>query len=221
MLTEYFITCSKEFAAPLAASILGNGGDGSVYPSATHLTYQEFPKFYTFNEEKNAKCWQRRKRPHKSDCIGRLYTVHPKCGDKYYLRMLLTVVKGAQACEARGLLADDLEWEACFQEAAHKDTPCLLRKLFVHICIHNNPISPLRLWNLPILGTDLMLHHFMSHDFCRNRIRRPNNDDFNSSDIDNCLYTIDDLLKDSSNGSATILTRQEHFNMTLFTMVVY
>ena len=76
----------------------------------------------------------------------------------------------------------------------------------MHICIHNNPISPLRLWNLAILGTELMLHHFMSQDFCRNRILRPNNGDINSSDIDNCLYTIDDLLKDSSNGSATIAT---------------
>lgn len=97
-----------------------------------------------------------------------------------------------------------MEWEACFQEAAHKDSPSLLRKLFVHICTHNNPISPLRLWNLAILETDLLLHHFMSQDFCRCRLLRPSNSDINSGDIDNCLYTIDDLLKDSSNGSVTI-----------------
>jgi len=38
------------------------------------------------------------------------------------------------------------------------------------------------------------------------RILRPNNSDINSSDISNCLYVIDDLLKDGSNGIVTIAT---------------
>jgi hypothetical protein len=46
----------------------------------------------------------------------------------------------------------------------------------------------------------------MSQDFCRNRILQPSNSDINSGDIDNCLYVIDDLLKDSSNGTVTIAT---------------
>jgi hypothetical protein len=64
--------------------------------------------------------------------IGRLYFVRPSCGERYYLRMLLMVVKGAQsyeylhtyngvahstfkeACNTRGLLSNDQEWYNAF-----------------------------------------------------------------------------------------------------------
>jgi hypothetical protein len=66
-----------------------------------------------------------------------MYFVHPSSGERYYLRMLLLVVKGAQsydsvrtynnitystfkeACNAHGLLSNDQEWYNAFDEAAN------------------------------------------------------------------------------------------------------
>ena len=86
------------------------------------LTYQEFPQHYVWN--KQAKMWTRRKR---GCSIGRMYFASPNLGERFYLRLLLTVVKGPisfenmrtvdgviyesfkAACVARGLLEDDEE----------------------------------------------------------------------------------------------------------------
>ena len=63
----------------------------------------------------------------RGNTIGRMYFVHPRAGEKYYLRMLLNIVPGAtsfghlrtvdnityhtfkDACNALGLLQDDRE----------------------------------------------------------------------------------------------------------------
>jgi hypothetical protein len=75
--------------------------------------------------------------------------VHPSAGERYYLRMLLMVAKGAQnfeslrtynnvlypsfkeTCRAHGLLEDDQEWYNAFDEAASWATSSQLRDLFV------------------------------------------------------------------------------------------
>jgi hypothetical protein len=69
--------------------------------------------------------------------------------ERYYLRMLLFIVRGAQnyealhtynnityatfkeTCNARGLLRDDQEWYNVFDEAASWDTSNQLRHLFI------------------------------------------------------------------------------------------
>jgi hypothetical protein len=66
-----------------------------------------------------------------------MYYAHPNSGERFYLRTLLTSVRGATsfedlcrvngvlystfhaACLAYGLLEDDNEWRQCLQEAAH------------------------------------------------------------------------------------------------------
>ena len=87
--------------------------------------YQQFPTHYTYDEKQ--KTWHKRK---KGIAIGRMYNCNPFMGEKYYLRMLLTTVRGPKsfqdvfchlsfksACIALGLLADDNEWIQCFTEA--------------------------------------------------------------------------------------------------------
>ena len=88
--------------------------------SARSLTYQEFPQKYVWNPQ--SKLWTRRKQ---GRSIGRMYFASPNSGERFYLRLLLTVVKGPTsfdnlrtvndilydtfkaACVARGLLKDD------------------------------------------------------------------------------------------------------------------
>jgi hypothetical protein len=81
--------------------------------------------------------------------IGCIYFVHPSASERYYLRMLLLIVKGAEsyedlltynnityttfkeACNAHGLLNNDQEWYNAFDEAAQWATSNQLRHLFV------------------------------------------------------------------------------------------
>ena len=55
-----------------------------------HLLYRKIPEYYTWhNKEKE---WRRRKTQRRS--IGRIYTVSPSEGEKFYLRILLSNVRG-------------------------------------------------------------------------------------------------------------------------------
>jgi len=125
MLTEWF-ECNKKF------------------PEARSLTYLEFTSKWCWLKDKRV--WEPRRSGFK---IGRLYYVHPSVGERYYLRMLLMIVKGTQdyeqlrtyngklyhtfkeACNARGLLGNDQEWYDAFNEAAAWGTSSQLRQLFV------------------------------------------------------------------------------------------
>ena len=117
MLTEFFKVNSELDA------IVGDTGP--------RYTYQEFPQHYTL--QKDGKTWKQRQ---KGFAIGRMYFVSPNAGERFFLRTLLTVVKGPtsfkslctynnrtymtfqEACLARGLLEDDSEWKQCLQEAS-------------------------------------------------------------------------------------------------------
>jgi len=114
-------------------------------PAARDLTYCEFPSRWKWDA--SGRFWQPRRRS--DGKIGRLYYVHPSAGERYFLRMLLLVVKGARsyeelrtyngrvfptfklACSARGLLGDDREWYDAFDEAAAWASSAQLRRLFV------------------------------------------------------------------------------------------
>lgn len=140
-LTEFFATCASN-------------------ASARAFTYQEFPQHFVWNPQ--PKTWTPRKTEGYS--IGRLYFASPNSGELYYLRLLLTVVKGPEsyealrtvnnilcdtfksACIALGLLEDDGEWVQCLQEAAILKTGYQLRRLFVVILTQCAPLYPHLLW---------------------------------------------------------------------------
>jgi hypothetical protein len=50
------------------------------------------------------------------------------------------------ACEKRGLLQNDLEWNTCLSEAAETQNASQLRSLFSNILLHCQPANPLTLW---------------------------------------------------------------------------
>ena len=124
--------------------------------------YTEIPLYYTFNKKK--KMWQPRKRGGKN-IIVRMYSVSPSDYERYCLRLLLLHVTGAkgfgdlrtyddtvfdmfrEACLARGMLADDSEWDRALSEAVALQMPQQCRQLFVTILTHCQPSNPRSLWD--------------------------------------------------------------------------
>ncbi len=98
-------------------------------------------------------------------CVGRLYFISPSAGERYFLRTLLTKVKGAvsfevlrtingvvhdtfkSACIALGLYDSDDEWNACLEEAVGMRTGLQLWSLFVTILAFGVPSEPCMLWD--------------------------------------------------------------------------
>ncbi|KAI8559660.1 hypothetical protein RHMOL_Rhmol04G0190600 [Rhododendron molle] len=128
-------------------------------PNSTPYTYQEFPQYFVWDRTNNV--WTPRKF---GFAIERMYFASPNSDEKFYLRLLLTIVKGPKsykdlctidnvvydtfksACVARGLLEDDDEWIQCLQEAAIMKTGYQLRRLFCVILTQCSPLQPLELW---------------------------------------------------------------------------
>ncbi|XP_029145802.1 uncharacterized protein [Arachis hypogaea] len=126
-----------------------------------HLLYREILEYYTWhNKEKE---WRRRKTQRRS--IGRIYTVSPSKGEKFYLRILLSNVRGPiswddlltvngvqyssfkQSAQHRGLLESDICIRACLVEASVLRLPCALRRLFATILIFCEPTDVKSLWD--------------------------------------------------------------------------
>jgi hypothetical protein len=113
--------------------------------------------------DKKRHIWTQRK--DERFAIGRMYYVHPSADERFYLRLLLTCVKGAtsfehlktfegtehptfkEACIARGLLEDDSEWHQCLEEAKDMQMGGQLRRLFVTILCDCFPTHPRALWD--------------------------------------------------------------------------
>jgi hypothetical protein len=130
------------------------------YPLARKITYMDFPSVFTWTN--GTKKWTIRQR---GCCVERLYFVSPSAGERYFLRTLLTKVKGAvsfealrtingvvhdtfkSACIALGLYDSDDEWNACLEEAVGMRTGAQLRSLFVTILAFGVPSEPCMLWD--------------------------------------------------------------------------
>ncbi|MCO5551992.1 hypothetical protein L7F22_005500 [Adiantum nelumboides] len=128
-------------------------------PEANDTLYIDFPQKWVWNSF--SKKWTKR---HRGDTIGRMYFVQPSTGERYYVRLLLTICKGCKsfkdlqtvngvvfptikaACIARGVLEDDGEWSSCIEEACMTHTGGQLRHLFVTILLFCEPSSPQLLW---------------------------------------------------------------------------
>ncbi len=100
------------------------------YPLAREITYMGFPSVFTWTN--GTKKWTIRQR---GCCVGRLYFISPSAGEHYFLRIMLTKVKGANsfeafrtingvvhdtfksACIAFGLYDSNDKWNACLEEA--------------------------------------------------------------------------------------------------------
>jgi hypothetical protein len=129
-------------------------------PSAVSYSYQEIPLHYVW--DKSSKQWRPRQRGY---TIGRINFVSPTAGERFYLRTLLTTVKGPTSwshlrtfdgveystfhatCLARGLLENDDEWRQCLEEACVTHLGQSLRNLFCLILMHCQPSRPNVLWN--------------------------------------------------------------------------
>lgn len=139
--------------------------------NARKLTYSQIPEHYVWHD--NVKLWKPRKQ---RKSIGRIVYSNPASGDRYYLRMLLNVVRGPrsfkelktvnkrtyetckEACNAYGLISDDKEWTLAISEARFWASGSKLRDLFVTILLFCEVNSPLQLWdqNWEALSEDIL-----------------------------------------------------------------
>ena len=62
---------------------------GALGVEACHHTYQEFPQYFTWKPKE--KVWALCQRGY---ALGHMYYVSPTSGERFYLRTLLTIVKG-------------------------------------------------------------------------------------------------------------------------------
>ncbi|XP_027156938.1 ATP-dependent DNA helicase PIF7-like [Coffea eugenioides] len=122
--------------------------------------YREFPEHFVWSFK--FKTWTERKR---KKAIGRLVTVSPREGERYYLRLLLTHVRAPtsfddlltingqkmncfrDAALAFGLLQSDTYIQETLEEAVVFQMPSSLRLLFATILVHCAPADPKFLWD--------------------------------------------------------------------------
>ena len=186
----------------LTAFFAANAQEGALGREAGKYTYQEFPQHFVYKDDKHA--WTMRQR---GFALGRMYFVPPTAGERFYLRTLLTVVKGPrsfedlrtyngiicdtfhEACLARGLLEDDGEWHQCLQDAADMQTSKQLRHLFTTILLFCSPSEPHLLWDQYRMSICDDLHHRL----VIMGLSHPSDDDV----YDYGLFLLDKLLGDA------------------------
>ena len=153
---------SSGTATTLTAYFAKNAEVGSDDPVRQTL-YHNFPSHFTWDAK--TKTWKDRRR--QTGQIGRMYTVHPSAGERFYIRLLLCHVAGAtsfeelrtlddgevcetfhQACCRRLLVQNDDEWNRCLEDAIITHTSvAALRQLFVTLLRCCQVQQPLLLWN--------------------------------------------------------------------------
>ncbi|KAI7743226.1 hypothetical protein M8C21_009806, partial [Ambrosia artemisiifolia] len=144
--------------------------ENRLHATARQHLYKDFPTHYTW--DKKTRSWgQRSQRPQR----GRIVSANPAEGERYYLRILLTHVRGPTSFEdlrrvgavthptfrkaalERGFIENDNSLSECLQEASLFQFPSALRRLFATILVFCEPSNVFSLW----------LDHFdsLSEDF--------------------------------------------------------
>ena len=131
-------------------------------PTAHGILHCDIPMHFVWNT--STKRWTKRVRHAKLPTIGRIAACSPAQAEHLLLRLLLHQVPGAQsfaavrthegtvyatfreAAQARGLLQDDSEWDACLAEAVTVRSGRGLRHLSADILVANHPAAPHLLW---------------------------------------------------------------------------
>ncbi|OIW15606.1 hypothetical protein TanjilG_08182 [Lupinus angustifolius] len=129
------------------------------YPEGRTLAYAQYVSKFVY--VKKTRSWKPRKSGY---TIGRLIWVSPCTSELYYLRMMLTIVKGPtcyenirivsniryeifrDACFACGLLKDDREYIEALREAKDWGFGFYLRKLFVTMLLSTSMNRPNHVW---------------------------------------------------------------------------
>jgi hypothetical protein len=150
------------------------------YEAARQLTYGQFVSKFVYS--KKNRIWTPRKRGY---TIGRLIWVPPTTGELFYLRMMLTIVKGPktyeeirkvgdiqflsfrEACFAMGFLNDDMEFIGAIREAYQWGSGYFLRRLFVIMLLSGAMNRPRHVWNKTI--------HWLSDGILREQRNLANN----------------------------------------------
>ena len=151
------------------------------------LLYSDVPQYYTWRN----KAWSRRKQgvdvlgfPNvkQAHVIGRMYTINPRQGECFYLRLLLTHVKGPrsfnhirtvngdlrasfhEACLKLGLLENDNHYYLAMQEASLSNSSSTIRTLFAVILAWCEPSNPTELYDSfkDAMAEDF-LHSYSNH----------------------------------------------------------
>ncbi|XP_027083735.2 uncharacterized protein [Coffea arabica] len=157
--------------------------------------YRDFPEHFVWSPK--YKEWTERKR---RKVIGRMVTVSPKEGERYYLRLLLTHIAGPTSFEALlsingqrlasfresalalGLLQSDAYIEDTLREAVAFQMPSSLRLLFATLLVYCSPTNPRLLWDSFELDLSADYHHQQPfHGLSSLEIKRKVLQDINSS----------------------------------------
>jgi hypothetical protein len=128
-------------------------------PGEPACLYERFPWNHVFVEtERRWKLWEQQ------IAIGRMYHANPISGERFFLRLLLTVVQSSKsyeelrtvngvihetfhaACYALGLLEDDREWIYCFNEGVVFARESSLRQLYALALVYEGISHPLAIW---------------------------------------------------------------------------
>ncbi|XP_071723153.1 uncharacterized protein [Rutidosis leptorrhynchoides] len=130
-----------------------------IYPNATSLYYSQFPSKFVWTSEEHI--WTPRKQ---GFSIGRIYNIHPKVGDKFYLRMLVNKVKGTtsfkdlltfngrtydtfkEICSVMGLLRDDEEYIDAILEVSYWGSAKYVRNMFITLLVFDELTNLENVW---------------------------------------------------------------------------
>ena len=177
-------------------SVLNNRNNGIN----NNILYGSYPNNYIWDKNE----WIKRK--NRSDMVGRIYTVSPKRGDLFYMRLLLTKRADIasfqelktfankeynsykECCDAMGYLQSDSQWKECLLESSNIMLPYQLRDLFVIILTQNHPTKITELWDM-IIENDITFADKMADDFQYERTNDPSLRP-NDEDISKLIWTL-------------------------------